>query len=141
VCREDDALLIVADRAETAAAVGADGLHLSGGGPEIGMARVVMGGDALVGMTSRTVEEAGLALEVGADYLLHYGGTECPAVFAGLGRSAGVPLFAAGLDGLEDARRIVEAGIYRLCVDGDRIGQGDTTEALAEYSRVLGRSM
>lgn len=139
VCRRDDALLVIRDHAELAGAV--DGVHLSRADMSLAMARARAGDGKLVGITSATLDEATLALEVGADYLLHAAGSGCVGAFAVLRGMAAVPLVAAGLASFEEARAVVESGIFRLAVSTVVLGEGDTREAVAAYSRLLGRSL
>lgn len=142
VCRRDDALLIVADDAAAAVDGKADGLHLSTASASVGQARAVVGLDGIVGISTHSSSDALLGIEVGVDYLLHWAGTLCPGVFAGLPGATGLPLYAAGVESLEDARTIVERGVYRLCIEAARLGGGeDVAEQVAAYSRVLGRSI
>ncbi|MBT3191954.1 MAG: thiamine phosphate synthase [Verrucomicrobia bacterium] len=141
VCRRDDALLVVADDAAIGLSVEADGLHLSASTASVGQARATMGMDTIVGMSTRSSSDAILGLEVGADYLLHWEGTLSPSVFSGLPGAAGQALFAAGLSSVDDARSIVERGVYRICIESPLLEGGDPSELAAAYSRVLGRSM
>ena len=139
VCREEDALLVVRDDADLAAAAGLDGVHLADAGTGLGMARAVVGPDKLIGVSSHSPDEATLALELGPDYLLHHAGEACPAALAGFRGLTAAPLFAAGLDGLDAARNVVEGGMKRLCIDGASIDRTNIQEEMAGYSRLLGR--
>jgi thiamine monophosphate synthase len=141
VCRQSDALLLVADDADAVVAGEVDGLHLTDATASVGQARATLGGDALVGMSTRTRSDAMLGLEMGLDYLLHWEGPLSPGTFATLPGAAGDVLFAAGLNSLEDAQRVVDQGVYRLCIESKLICEGDVTEQAAAYSRVLGRSI
>jgi hypothetical protein len=141
VCRRTDALFIVSDDAAVAAASGADGTHISDATEPVGQYRAVMGEKGLVGVSTRSRNDALLALEMGVDYLLHWEGTGCAAAFASLPGAAGNALFAAGLTGLDDARLLVESGVYRLCIDAGALDGADVTASAAAYSRILGRSI
>jgi len=140
VCRRDDAILMVCDDAELFAEVGADGLHVSGAGISFGQARATVGNAGLVGLSSQTVEDAMLALEVGADYLVHYGGPSSYSDFARMG-AGGVPVFAAGLTEFEDFDGAVRLGCRRLCLEPDHPAVSSMREQAAELSRLLGRSI
>ncbi len=139
VCHRADALLVVEGDAVAAQSVQADGLHLSASTDSVGQARAILGVDSIVGMSTHTSSDALLGLEVGADYLVHWAGTASPSVFSGLPGAAGQALFAAGLSSVDDARRVVEGGVYRLCIESKLLENGDVTEQAAAYSRVLGR--
>ena len=141
VCRRDDALFVVEEDAVAAQSVGADGLLLSESAASVGQARAVMGTDALVGMSTHSANDAMVGLEVGADYLVHWEGTLSPGVFAGLPGAAGHALFVAGISSIDDARQIVERGVYRLCIESSLLEGGEVREKASAYSRALGRSM
>lgn len=61
--------LIIDDRADIALAVGAEGVHVGQSDLPVGMARRLMGKDAIIGATAKTVEQAEEAYRQGADYL------------------------------------------------------------------------
>ena len=69
VTRGTNTLFIVNDRPDIAAAAGADGVHLGRSDASISAARDLMGGDALVGLSTRTPDEAEAARIAGADYI------------------------------------------------------------------------
>jgi len=139
VCRRADALFILSEDAAAALASGADGTHMRDASEPVGQYRAVMGGEGLVGVSTRNRNDALLALEMDVDYLLHWEGTACAAAFAALPGAAGNTLFAAGLAGLDEARAVVESGIYRLCIDATALAGDDVTGRAAAYSRLLGR--
>lgn len=139
VCRREDAIFILAEDPAMAATVHADGIHFGSPDASIGLARAVMGMDAIVGLDVNSPNQARLGLEVGADYLVYGGGTACPGVFASLGGGAGAPLFAGGIAGSDDAASIVGGGVYRLCIGSLLLAGDDVTEGAAAYSRLLGR--
>lgn len=141
VCRRDDALFIVSDDVACAVASGADGTHISDASEPVGQYRAVMGDNGLVGVSTRSRNDALLALEMGVDYLLHWEGAACAAAFASLPGAAGNALFAAGMAGLDEAREVVDSGVYRLCIDAAALDVGDVTAGAAAYSRLLGRSI
>lgn len=64
-----DVLLIMNDRPDLAAAVGADGVHLGQDDLDVATARQVLGGTALIGVSTHTPEQARQAVFDGADYL------------------------------------------------------------------------
>jgi thiamine-phosphate pyrophosphorylase len=96
VCRRHDALLIVNDSVEIAAASGADGVHL-GSGEDWAAARLAIGPDGILGGTVNSLEEAARAVESGC---LDYAGVG-PLHFTSTKRAL------APLLGLEGVRQIV----------------------------------
>jgi len=141
VCRRDDAMLIISDNAVLAMELEAGGVHLSSATDSVGQARAMVGVEGLVGMSTQSANDAILGIEVGVDYLLHWSGRGCPAAFSGLPGATACTLFAAGLESLDDARAVVDGGVYRLCVEGRVLSDGDVAENAAAFSRILGRSM
>ncbi len=141
VCRRDDAMFVVSDDATLAMVIEADGVHLSSATDSVGHARAMIGVDGLVGMSTQSSSDAILGIEVGVDYLLHWAGTACPSLFAGLPGATACTLFAAGLSSIDDARAVVDGGVYRLCIDSSLLSDGDVTENAAAFSRILGRSV
>jgi len=65
--RDYPTLFIVNDRPDIAARCGADGVHLGRADEEIGVARRLLPPEAIVGLSTRTPDEALAALAVGAD--------------------------------------------------------------------------
>jgi thiamine-phosphate pyrophosphorylase len=63
------ALLIVNDRVDIAALVGADGVHLGAEDLPLPAARALLGPDVLVGRSTHGLTEARVALAAGADYI------------------------------------------------------------------------
>ncbi len=61
--------LIINDNVDIAIASGADGVHLGQGDGDVREARDRLGGDKIIGVSARTVEQALFAKENGADYL------------------------------------------------------------------------
>ena len=115
--------LIVNDRVDIAAAVGADGVHLGQSDLPIGVAREQLGEAAVVGRSASTVEQARAAEEAGADYLgvgAVYG-TESKAVpdakdgigterVRELAEAVEIPVIGIGGITADNAAPVVEAG-------------------------------
>ncbi len=66
---ETDRLLIINDRADIAALVGADGLHLGQDDLPIGEARKLLRPGAIIGKSSHSVAQAHAVVNEGADYI------------------------------------------------------------------------
>ena len=141
VCREEDALFIVGDNIEIAASVKADGVHFSSIESSVGMAKTCLGMNAIVGLSSTSVDEASLAIEVGVDYVLHLGGKDSHSTFSAISGGGGVPFFAGKITGMDDVRELVASGVYRFCIDSCMFEKDNITQQAAEYSRILGRCM
>lgn len=61
--------LLIDDRVDVALAVGAEGVHLGQTDMPIDVAREILGEEAIIGATTKTVEQALAAQRQGADYL------------------------------------------------------------------------
>jgi len=138
-CHGEEALLVLRNAADLVAETEADGLRLAAGSDDIGLARVTLGEGGFIGMTTDDLDEARLSLEIGADYLVHRAGADCAGDFAALRFEARVPLFAAGFDGVEAARRLMDAGVFRLCLTAASADAAELREQAAAYARLLGR--
>ena len=69
LCHRYGVPLIVNDRADIAQQSGADGVHVGQEDMQARDARALLGSGMIVGVTAKTVEQALLAQEAGADYL------------------------------------------------------------------------
>ncbi len=69
LCKKNSSYFVVNERIDVAMAVGADGVHLGQSDMPADIARSVMGSEAIIGVSVRTVEEAEKAMEDGADYI------------------------------------------------------------------------
>ena len=69
LCRSYGVPLIINDDAELAKKVGADGVHVGQSDLATQEARRILGPQAIIGVTARTVEQARAAQAAGADYL------------------------------------------------------------------------
>ena len=69
LCREYQVPFVINDNVDIAAAINADGVHVGQSDMEAGDVRAKLGPDKIIGVTAKTVEQAVLAQERGADYL------------------------------------------------------------------------
>lgn len=69
VCKKYNVPFVINDNIEVALAVDADGVHVGQSDMETGSVRQKLGKDKIIGVSTRTVEEALLAQDTGADYL------------------------------------------------------------------------
>ena len=69
LCRSYGVPFLINDNVELAARIDADGVHVGQNDLEAGRVRELLGPDKIVGVTAKTVEQALLAQERGADYL------------------------------------------------------------------------
>jgi len=69
ITKKYDVPLIIDDRVDVALAMGAEGVHLGQSDMPISTAREILGDDFIIGATTKTVPQALVAAEQGADYL------------------------------------------------------------------------
>ncbi|HEX2103208.1 MAG TPA: thiamine phosphate synthase [Solirubrobacteraceae bacterium] len=68
-CARRGALFIVNDRPDLAVAVGADGVHVGQDDMPVADARAIVGEDAIVGLSTHSIEQADAGARSGADYI------------------------------------------------------------------------
>ena len=69
VTKEHNVPLLINDRVDVAQAIGAEGVHLGQDDMDLGTARRILGPDAIIGVTTNSLEEAIEATNGGANYL------------------------------------------------------------------------
>jgi len=68
-CAEAGALFILNDRPDLAVRAGADGVHVGQDDMAVADARAIVGGDAIVGLSTHSIEQADAGARSGADYI------------------------------------------------------------------------
>ena len=124
--RDSETLLIVNDRPDIAAVVGADGVHLGQDDMSVKDARAIVGSRKLIGVSTHTIEQARAAVLDGANYL--GAGPTFPSTtkqfddFPGLdflrqvASEIRLPTFAIGGIGSENVKEVLSTGIRRIAV-------------------------
>ena len=69
VCRKYGVPLLINDDVMLARKIGAEGVHVGQSDMAAAQAREILGPDAIIGVTARTIEQAQAAEKAGADYL------------------------------------------------------------------------
>lgn len=69
LCHKYNVPFLIDDRVMLAREIGADGVHIGQDDMSVTKARSILGPDKIIGVTAKTVEQALLAKEQGADYL------------------------------------------------------------------------
>lgn len=147
------ATVIVNDRADVARLSGADGVHLGQKDLEPTAARRIVGGDAVLGLSTHSADQVRAASRQPVDYIAvgpifgtstkdtGYGnvGTAFVSDAAGLLREAGdaKPIVAIGGITLERAPAVLLAGAASVAVISDLLATGDPESRVREYLRVL----
>ena len=116
ICRQYGVPLLINDDVMLAKKIGADGVHVGQDDMSAAKARELLGEDAIIGVTARTVEQALAAQEAGADYLGSGAvfGTSTkkdakpmdPAYFQQICESVSIPVVAIGGVTLDNIREL-----------------------------------
>ena len=142
--------LIVNDRPDIAAIVGAGGVHVGQDDLPVAAARSIVGADRWVGFSTHTLEQVREADATSADYIA-FGPifptttkeTADPTVgIEGLRRARALtrkPLVAIGGIRLERAEEVWRAGADSVAVARDVVGAGDPAARIREYRELAAR--
>ncbi len=150
LCGERGSTLIVNDRPDVAAAVGA-GVHVGALDAEPREARVIIGEDAILGVTARTPGMALAAQDAGADYVgvgpVYVSGTKAglpnPIGPAGVGAVAAcVEIPAIAISGIEpaDTRELILRGAYGVAVSGAVARAADPASVVSAFLDEIGKA-
>lgn len=119
---------IMNDRTDLAIAAEAAGVHLGQDDLSVDVARKMIGGDRLIGVSTHSIEQARQAVADGADYIgvgpVFESQTKHFADFVGVGlveavaNEIRIPAFAIGGINLENVSQVRDAGLGRVAVSG-----------------------
>ncbi len=147
--QETQTLFIVNDRPDIAVAAGADGVHLGADDLPIPEARRILGGGALVGLSTHSIDEARSAAAAEPDYIgvgpMFPSPTKADLHAAGVGlleqvvREIEIPHVAIGGITAENVARVIAAGARRVAVCQAVIAADDPAEATRQIARQLPR--
>jgi thiamine-phosphate pyrophosphorylase len=142
--RRAGVLFVVNDRPDVARLVGADGVHLGQDDLPVKDARRVVGPDALIGVSTHTLDQVRRAVLDGADYLgvgpVFPSRTKPFDHFPGLdfvreaAAETSLPAFALGGIAPDNVGRVAAAGARRVAV-GAAVAAADDPEAAARLLR------
>lgn len=141
ICRAKDALFIVNDHVDVALAVGADGVHIGQDDLPLREARLLLGPDALIGVTVKTVSEAKAAAAAGADYVgvgpIYHSLTKPgraplgPEAIVRIRESVSIPQVAISGIGPGRAAPVIEAGAAGVAVISSVLAADDPVKMAA----------
>jgi thiamine-phosphate pyrophosphorylase len=147
VTRPAGVLFLVNDRADVAAAVDADGVHLGQDDLSVAAARRLLGPTKLIGVSTHSLAQAREARERGADYIgvgpVFPTATKPQAVAVGLSLVSGVagevnlPFVAIGGIEAANVKEVLRAGARRVAVVRAVAGASDVTGAAAALVRAI----
>jgi thiamine-phosphate pyrophosphorylase len=145
--RPPKTLAIINDRADIAAAVGADGVHLGQEDLSVKDARAIVGTEMLIGVSTHNIDQARAAVLDGANYLgagpTFASQTKSFDSLAGLdylGEVAGeisLPTFAIGGITPKNLPAVLATGISRVAVSGAITAAPKPTSAAREMLDIL----
>ena len=128
LARSSDALLIVNDRADVAAASDAHGVHVGQDDLSVHDARQIVGPDRLIGVSTHDMDQARKAVRDGADYIgvgpVFPSSTKSFDAFSGpnfvkaVSDEITLPWFAIGGINTQTMRSAIAAGVRRAAVSG-----------------------
>lgn len=139
--------LIINDRVDIALAVKATGIHIGQNDIPVSIVRELIGKDMLLGVSVSSAEEAGQAMEDGADYLgvgaMFPTGTKRDAAMVSMEelirirRITNLPIVVIGGINRENAGAFRPMGIDGLAVVSSIIGQPDIRKAAEEIKKAF----
>lgn len=146
---QSGARLLINDRADIAAAVGADGVHLTQESISPKHARRLLGPASLIGQSTHSVEEARKAEEEGADFVtfgpifptpskLKYGPPLGTEALASVREKVRIPIFAIGGIKTHNIKDVLEAGAYGIAIISAVMGAEDVEGAVSSLLRETG---
>jgi thiamine-phosphate pyrophosphorylase len=151
--REAGATVIVNDRADIARLAGADGVHLGQDDLEPAAARRILGGEAIIGLSTHSIEQVRLACRQPIDYVAvgpifrtstkEAGDRAVGTELVGQARTAvslaglDTPIVAIGGITLDRARSVIQAGATSVAVISDLLAAGSPEARVRDYLTAL----
>ena len=138
------ARIMVNDRPDIAAMVGASGAHVGQDDLPVGAARTICGADRWVGVSTHSLEQLQLAVRTSADYIavgpiFATATKENPDPVVGLDllrearRLTRKPLVAIGGITIKSAESVYRAGAYSVAIVSDLLSAPDPAQRAREY--------
>jgi len=147
IVRPHGGLVVINDRADVAAGVGADGVHLGQRDLPLKQARRMLGPRAVIGASSHDLAEALDARDEGADYV-GFGSMfptttksiqsmATPAGLAEVVKAADIPVFPIGGIAPENVAQVAAAGARHVAVSGALLNAKDPGAAFKALQEAL----
>lgn len=148
VCGRYGVPLIINDSVSVCIAAGADGVHLGQGDGSVKGARQLLGRNAIIGVTAKTIEQAKAAFEDGADYIgtgaIFGTSTKNDAkkmdmqTLCSIAAASGLPVYAIGGINAGNIDKLCGSGVYGAAVVSG-IFKGDIKANAEALSRAVSR--
>ena len=142
LCQDNDALMIINDHVDMAAAIGSAGVHVGQTDLPVAQARRMLAPHQVLGRSNREIDQLVQSQEMGADHVAF--GAIYPTTSKGVSRNpqgieplrrakaaTKVPLVAIGGINAENVAPVVEAGADAICVTA-AVGSAPDPEAAAK---------
>lgn len=147
LCRRYHVPFIINDYVELAKEIGADGVHVGQSDMNVITAREILGPDAIIGATAKTVEQALTAQAQGADYLgsgaVFGSSTKLDAkpmehgLLQKICKAVTIPVVAIGGITGENVSALKGRGMAGVAVVGGIFGQENIKQAAAELKKKM----
>lgn len=148
LCRKRGVCFIVNDRLDLVLAADADGVHLGQDDLPPKAARVVLGKDKFLGVSTHSLEQALLAAEQGTDYLgigpIFLTGTKATGyeprgcdIIRQLRSRIDLPLIAIGGIRLSNVGAVIQAGATGVAVISGIVGADEITSATRAFTTAI----
>lgn len=146
ICK--DVTFIINDRIDVALASGADGVHIGQDDMPYILARKILGRNKIIGVTVHSVEEAGKAQKMGADYLgvspifatrtkKDAGLPAGVALIKGIKKAVSIPIVAIGGIDLSNATSVIHAGADCICAISAVITTPSVKKEIEKFRKLM----
>ena len=142
-----DLPLLIDDRIDIAQASGAAGVHLGQSDIPVKIARQILGLDAIIGATAKTLEQAAVAANEGADYLgcgaifpttTHVKTVQMSvATFKAVCESVTIPVYAIGGMRPERVNAVANTGAAGVAVVSNVMQAKDPAAQVEQFKRAM----
>ena len=151
LCHQAGVPFVVNDDVEAALAVGADGVHVGQEDMACERARALLGPDAIIGVSTQTVEQARAAQAAGADYLGVGGvrgtatkpeaGVLTPDQFRAIVAAVDIPVVAIGGIDADTVPLLADLNVDGAAVVSAIFAADDIESATRELSRIIDETL
>lgn len=151
LCRAAGVPFVINDNVEAALAVGADGVHVGQEDMACERARALLGPEAIIGVSTQTVEQARAAQAAGADYLGVGGvrgtatkpeaGVLAPEQFRAIVAAVDIPVVAIGGIDAETMPLLADLNVGGAAVVSAIFAADDIKDATRELSRIIDETL
>lgn len=151
ICDQAQIPFIINDDVNLAAKIHADGVHLGQKDCDVKTARKILGEQAIIGVSARTVRDALLAQENGADYLgsgavfgtatkedASFLGVDC---FSKICEAVQIPVVAIGGISLQSIPQLKESGVGGVAVVSQLFAAKTPQRAAQQFIQVINENI